>query len=129
MKLEFLHDVNEYGEDVMRLYDFDTVQAEKFRMAIQETVIENKKPLDLSALDFIQSINCKLVLHIAEEDEGILTHDRKVFFCDLTIDGYKNMVRLIAPYCKKDSRSFQMLYDLDTEIDFLFSPFGESAIS
>lgn len=129
MKLEFLEDVNEYGDDVMRLYDFDKVQAEKFRSAIIETVIENEKPLDLSSLDYIESINCKLILHLAEEDEGILTHDQKVFFCDLTLDGYKNMIRLIEPYCKKETRSFQMLYDLDTEIDFLFSPFGESAIS
>jgi hypothetical protein len=129
MKLEFLKDVNEYGDDVMRLYDFDKVQAEKFRSAIIETVIENEKPLDLSSLDYIESINCKLILHLAEEDEGILTHDRQIFFCDLTVDGYKNMARLIEPYCKKETRSFQMLYDLDTEIDFLFSPFGESAIS
>jgi hypothetical protein len=128
MKLEFLEDINEYGDDVMRLYDFDKDQAEQFRMAIQETVIENNQSLDLSTLHYLESINCKLIFHIAEEDEGILTHDRKTFFCDLTINGYKNMVRLIEPYCKKETRSFQMLYDLDTEIDLVFSPFGESAL-
>ncbi|MCE3279607.1 MAG: hypothetical protein K0S44_1798 [Bacteroidetes bacterium] len=128
MKLEYLEDVNEYGDDVIRLYDFDKIQAEKLSSAIKNTVIDNEQSLDLSTLDFIENINCKLILHIAEDDEGILTHDQKVFFCDLTVDGYRNMIRLMEPFTKKDTRSFQMLYDLDTEIDFLFSPYGESAL-
>jgi hypothetical protein len=128
MKLEFLEDVNEYGEDVIRLFDFDKIQARQFRQAIQETIIEQNTSLDLNTLPFIEPLNCRLILHISDEDEGILSHDRKLFFCDLTIEGYKNMMRLIEPYCQKETRSFQMLYDLDTEIDFLFSPFGESAL-
>jgi hypothetical protein len=50
--------------------------------------------------------------------------DNKTFFCDLTMDGYKNMIQLLEPFCIKDSRSFTMLYDLDTQMDFLFSPYG-----
>lgn len=128
MKLEYLEDVNEYGDDVIRLYDFDKTQAAKLSSAIQNTVIENEQSLDLSSLDFIECVNCRLILHIAEDDEGILTHDQKVFFCDLTVSGYRNMICLMEPFTKKDTRSFQMLYDLDTEIDFLFSPYGESAL-
>lgn len=128
MKLEYLEDVNEYGDDVIRLYDFDKTQAAKLSSVIQKTVIENEQSLDLSRLDFIECVNCRLILHIAEDDEGILTHDQKVFFCDLTVNGYRNMIRLMEPFTKKDTRSFQMLYDLDTEIDFLFSPYGESAL-
>ena len=125
MKLEFLDNINEYQDQLIRLYDFDKTEADKFRKIIQETIIDNKKSLDLNSLDFIQPVNCKLILHIAEEDEGIITIDNQLFFCDLTIDGYKNIVHLIEPYCNKNTRSFQMLYDLDTQIDFLFSPFGE----
>jgi hypothetical protein len=128
MKLEFLEDVNEYGDDVMRLYDFDMSEAKLFQQEILQTVITNNNSLDLSKLEFIESLNCKLILHIADEDEGIITHDEKTFFCDLTIDGYKNMIRLIEPYTKKESRSFQHLYDLDTEIDFIFSPQAGSAL-
>jgi hypothetical protein len=128
MKLEYLEDVNEYGDDVIRLYDFDKTQAAKLSSVIQNTIIENEQSLDLSTLDFIECVNCKLILHISEDDEGILTHDQKVFFCDLTVNGYRNMIRLMEPFTKKDTRSFQMLYDLDTEIDFLFSPYGESAL-
>ena len=124
MKLEFLDEVNEYGDQVIRLYNFDKSEAIKFRDAIQNTVINNNSSLDLNTLDYIEHINCKLILHISETDEGILTMDNKTFFCDLTMDGYKNMVQLIEPFCIKESKSFTMLYDIDTQVDFLFSPYG-----
>lgn len=122
MKLEFLDSINEYGDHIVKLYDFNKEEAVKFRQAIQETIIGANKPLDLNSLDFIQPVNCKLILHISDTDEGVFSIDNKTFFCDLTIEGYKEMLRLIEPYCNKNTRSFQMLYDLDTEIDLLFSP-------
>ncbi|MES2396979.1 MAG: hypothetical protein V4549_13290 [Bacteroidota bacterium] len=122
MKLEFLDTINEYGDHIVKLYDFDKEEAAKFRQAIQETILNSNRPLDLNSLDFIQPVNCKLILHISDTDEGVFSIDNKTFFCDLTIEGYKEMLRLIEPYCNKNTRSFQMLYDLDTEIDLLFSP-------
>ena len=122
MKLEFLDTINEYGDHIVKLYDFDKVEAAKLRKAIQETIINANESLDLNSLDFIQPVNCKLILHISDADEGIFSNNHQTFFCDLTVDGYKEMLRLIEPYCNKSMRSFQMLYDLDTEIDFLFSP-------
>lgn len=122
MKLEFLDSINEYGDHIVKLYDFDKEEASKFRQAIQETIINSNRPLDLNSLEFIQPVNCKLILHISDTDEGVFSIDNKTFFCDLTIEGYKEMLRLIEPYCNKNTRSFQMLYDLDTEIDLLFSP-------
>ena len=124
MKLEYVDSINEYGDHIVKLYDFGKDEAVKFRQAIVETVINSGKSLDLNSLKFIQAVNCKLILHISDTDEGIFSMDNKVFFCDLTIDGYKNMIKLIEPFCNKETRSFQMLYDLDTEIDFLFSPYG-----
>lgn len=124
MKLEFRDNVNEYGDQVIRLYNFDKTEAIKFQNAIKETVIGKHQPLDLNSLDFIEPVNCKLILHISETDEGILTMDQNTFFCDLTLDGYKNMIQLIEPFCLKETKSFTMLYDLDTQVDFLFSPYG-----
>ena len=124
MKLEFLDNVNEYNDQVIRLFNFDKTEAIKFRDAVQTTVIDGNSSLDLSSLDFIEHINCKLILHLSDEDEGIFSIDDKLFFCDLTLDGYKHMIHLIEPFCIKDSRSFKMLYDLDTKMDFLFSPYG-----
>ena len=40
MKLEFLDNVNEYGDQVIRLYNFDRSEAIKFRDAIQNTIIK-----------------------------------------------------------------------------------------
>jgi len=122
MKLEFLDTINEYGDHIVKLYDFNKEEAVKFRQAIRETIIGANRPLDLNSLDFIQPVNCKLILHISDTDEGVFSIDNKTFFCDLTIEGYKEMLRLIEPYCNKNTRSFQMLYDLDTAIDLLFSP-------
>lgn len=124
MKLQFLDNVNEYGDQVIRLYNFDKTEARKFQTALKETVLDKHLPLDLNSLDFIESVNCKLILHISDTDEGILSMDHKTFFCDLTIEGYRNMYQLIEPFCLKDTKSFTMLYDLDTQVDFLFSPYG-----
>jgi hypothetical protein len=124
MKLEFLDNVNEYQDQVIRLYNFDSSEALKFSNAIKRTIIEAEQSLDLNSLEFIENVNCKLILHISETDEGIFSMDNKTFFCDLTMDGYKNMIQLLEPFCKKNSRSFTMLYDLDTQMDFLFSPYG-----
>lgn len=124
MKLEFLDNVNEYQDQVIRLFNFDKTEAVRFRDAIQKTIIDSNRPLDLNSLDFIEPVNCKLILHISDTDEGIITIDNRTFFCDLTIEGYKHMIQLIAPFCLKETRSFTMLYDLDTQVDFLFSPYG-----
>ena len=124
MKLGFLDNVNEYGDQVVRLYNFNKAEAILFRDAVQKTVIDANQSLDLLSLEFIEHTNCKLILHIAETDEGILTMDNETFFCDLTMEGYKNMIRLIEPFCIKESKSFKMLYDIDSQVDFLFSPYG-----
>jgi hypothetical protein len=55
-------------------------------------------------------------------DEGILTKDNQTFFCILTIDGFKKMIKLIAPFCKKESKGYQYLYEIDNPIDLLFCP-------
>lgn len=124
MKLEFLDNINEYQDQVIRLFDFNKAEAILFRDEIRKTIIEQRSPLNINSLTFIEPINCKLILHISETDEGILTMDNKTFFCDLTIEGYENMIQLIEPFCTKETKSFKMLYDLDTQIDFLFSPYG-----
>ena len=49
MKLDYIDNVNEYGDNIVRLYDFDKSHAEKFRQTIQDTIILNKKDLDLSS--------------------------------------------------------------------------------
>lgn len=136
MTLQYIKDMSHGGrladveaDEIMRLYGFDKTQAIKFRTLVQSTVIDGKKQLDLSAVDFIERMNCNLTLRLADEDLGITRESNKVFFCDLTKEGYLKMLELIEPFCGRKSHGFTWLYDLDTPIEFLFSPEGtEKAI-
>jgi hypothetical protein len=123
LKLEFLENVNEYDEHIIKLSDFDSAQAIQFRDWISHLITGKEKYLNITTLDFIKPINCKVILRVAEEDLGIWTTDKEHFICDLTIEGYKNIIKLIEPFCKRESKGYQYLYDLDTPIDFLFSGF------
>ena len=132
MKLEFLDDISNGGQfqsvmtdRLVRLYDFDQIQADKFRKTIQQTLIDQGRQLSLNEIDFIESVNCSLTLRISEKDLGIKSNDNSTFFCDLTSNGYENMINLIEPFCKKDNDGYQWLYDIDSPIEFLFSPSGE----
>lgn len=124
MQLDFIDKINEYGDNIVRLYDFNMAEADKFRQIVQQTIVVNKKPLELTSLDFIEARNCTLTLRISEEDEGITTGNDKEFFCDLTIEGYRQMIILLEQFCKKETKGYQFLYDIDSQTDFLFSPAG-----
>jgi hypothetical protein len=124
MQLDYNANVNEYGDNIVRFYDFDMAEAEKFKLAVQEAIIINKKPLDIAKLDFIQARNCNLILRISDEDLGIESTDNVNFFCDLTLGGYKQMVSLLEPFCKRETTGYQWLYDVDSSTDLLFSPGG-----
>ena len=122
MEVDYIENVNGLNENVVRLYKFDKVEAILFRDLLVETMINKKQKLDLSKVDFITLRNCNLIFGLFKSDEGILTKDNETFFCILTLDGFKNMVKLIEPFCKKESRGHQYLYDVDTPTDLLFCP-------
>ncbi|WP_439132358.1 hypothetical protein [Polaribacter sp.] len=122
MKLDYIENYNELQENLVRLYNFDKSEAIKFRDLLIEVVILKKQKLDLAQVDFIEPVNCNLILGLFKTDEGILTKDNQTFFCILTVKGFENMIKLITPFCKKESRAHQYLYDIDNPTDFLFCP-------
>ena len=122
MELDYIENVNGLGENIVRLYNFNKTEAIKLKELIEDIIINKKQRLDLSQIDFIEPRNCNLVLGLFKSDEGILSEDNKTFYCILTLRGDINMVNLIEPFCKKESRGFQYLYDIDNPTDFLFSP-------
>lgn len=124
MKLDFIDNINEFGENVVRLYDFDKEDAILLRDLIINTIVERKQRLDLSKIDFIESRNCNLILGLFKTDEGILSSDNETFYCALTLDNYKNMLKLMEPFCLNNTKGYQYLYDIDNPTDFLFSPAG-----
>ena len=109
MKLDFIDHINEFGENVIRLYDFDKNEAIKLRDLIINTIVERKQRLDLSKVDFIEPRNCNLILGLFKTDEGILSSDNKTFYCALTLDNYLNMLKLIEPFCLKNTKGYQYL--------------------
>ena len=122
MELDYIENVNGLGENVVRLYNFNKAEAIQFRALLQDTIINKKQKLDLSEIDFIAPRNCNLIFGLFKSDEGIITKDNETFFCILTLFGFKNMLKLLEPFCNKESRSFQYLYDIDNPTDLLFSP-------
>jgi hypothetical protein len=121
MKLEFSENVNEYDEHIIRLSEFDAAQVKKFQAWVNQLATGKETYINITTLDFMKAINCKVILRVSKEDRGIWTTDRVHFICDLTIEGYKKMISLLEPFSKKESKSYQYLYDLDTPIDFLLS--------
>jgi len=126
MKLEFLYKINEFDEHAVRLSDFNSAQARMFRDALQKNIIEEKSPLEVHTLEFIEAVNCLFTLRISSEDIGIEDVDGKHLYCDLTIGGYKNMLKLLQPFCNKESKGYEWLYDIDTPIGLLFSAGNQS---
>ena len=126
MELDYIENINGHDENIVRLYNFNKKEAIKFSTLIKETIIEKRQKLDLSEVDFIERRNCNLIFGLFKSDEGILTKDNETFFCILTLDGFVKMLELIAPFCKKESRSYQYLYDIDNPTDLLFCPSATS---
>jgi hypothetical protein len=125
MQLDYIDNINEYGEDIVRLYDFSKEEAILFRDAIKLIVIANKKELHLASLEFIEPRNCYLTLRLADIDEGIVTDDQVNFYCYLTFDGYEELLSRVEPFCLKETKAYRMLYeDIDNPTDFLFAPAG-----
>lgn len=126
MKLEYLPEINAYNDSLIRLYDFDVTQAVRLQAQISQTIIDRRTELDLSKLDFISSINCNLIFRLSDRDQGISTKDNYLFFCDLTLKRFEEMILIIEPFTKETKKGhFNWLYDLNIPIELLFSADGE----
>ena len=124
MELDYIENVNGLGENIVRLFDFNKAEAILFRDLLKEMIIEKKQKLDLSQIDFINTTNYNLIFGLFKSDEGILTKDKETFFCILTIEGFIKMINFLEPFCKKESKGYTCLYDIDNPTDLLFSPYA-----
>ncbi|MFZ4399260.1 MAG: hypothetical protein ACOYO1_04435 [Bacteroidales bacterium] len=124
MELDYIDNFNAYGDNIIRLYNFDRKESVKFYEILFQQIIVNKTELKLSSIDFIQARNCSLTMQISDIDEGITSTDDKSFICRLTKGGYEKMLQLLLPFCEKETKGFQYLYDIDSLTDFLFTPSG-----
>lgn len=120
MKIEFLPNAHRPKEHILRIFDFDMKQARLFSDAIK-LVIGEGRTVHLAEFDFIQLVNCNLSLRISGMDIGVITDDDHNFYCKMSVSGYEAMLKLIEPFCQKESRSYAWMYDLDNPIDLLLS--------
>jgi len=125
MKAEYLSNINYPTDSLIRLFDFELEEIIQFRDRIQQIVIENRNPLDLSELKFIEQINCGLIFHISSEDRGIEKLNGTDFICNLTVKSYENLLGYLAPFCDDHLSGFQwLLYETNTPIELLLSQSG-----
>jgi hypothetical protein len=122
MELDYIENVNGLEQNIVRLYNFNKAEAIQFRDLIQDTIVSKRQKLDLSQVDFITPRNCNLIFGLFKSDEGIMTKDNETFFCVLTLAGFNKMLRLLEPFCKRESKGYQYLYDIDNLTDLLFCP-------
>ena len=124
MELDYIENTNEFGESIIRLYNFDKSEAIKFRDLIEDTIVNKKQKLDLSQVNFIERRNCNLILGIFKSDEGMISIDNKTFYCALTHEYYHTILKNLEPFCEKETKGYKFLYEIDNPTDFLFSPAG-----
>tara|TARA_B110001454_G_scaffold206372_1_gene216745 strand:- start:2736 stop:3125 length:390 start_codon:yes stop_codon:yes gene_type:complete len=122
MEIDYLDDINGHDQNIVRLYNFNKAEAIQFRDLLKDTIIDKRQKLDVSKVDFIEPRNCNLIFGLFKSDEGILTKDNETFFCILTLEGFNKMIELIEPFCKKESKGYQYLYDIDNPTDLMFCP-------
>jgi hypothetical protein len=124
MRLDYIENTDEYGDDMVRLYDFKREESVKFHRLVQDFLDSGENQINITEVDFIEPRNCTLMFCITDEDEGIVTDDGINFCCNLTRKGFLKMVSLLEPFCKRETSGYQYLYDVDSPTDFLFSPAG-----
>jgi hypothetical protein len=124
MKIDYIEEVNDFGDSIVRLYNGSKTQSAKLKVAIEKIILKNRQSLLLNSLDFIEESDISLTFHIAMYDEGITSEDDENFNCHLTLTAYRKMIAFIIPFTKKDTKAFQRLYDADNNIDLMFVPSG-----
>ena len=135
MKLEYLDDLTDNGKypsanpnKLIRLYDFNKTEAKQLIDMIHSNLIIGQVPFNLSAVDFIKSINCSLKFQIDDKDYGIeIPSSGNNFICRLTVQTFKEMIGYMEVFARETNSldGYNWLYDPpDNKIDLLFSPGG-----
>jgi hypothetical protein len=106
----------------------DKIKKTKNRLRAYPThqAVQTSGSTALSDLPFVTSVGgCRLILKVGSKDEGTIHVSNAVFECILTRATWENAEGLVEPFCEGNLSGYQWLYDLDTDIEFLFSPSGD----
>lgn len=128
MKIEHLANIDPAHpkDGILRAFDFDSTEACQFKNILSKLANGLIAEIDLSSLPFVTSVGgCHLFLKVGSRDKGTIRVSNTVFECILTRDTWVNAEGLVEPFCEGNLSGYQWLYDLNTDIDFLFPPSGD----
>lgn len=128
MKIEYLPNTDPVHpkDAIFRVFDFNSSEACQFRDILVGLSNGSVSEVHMKELPFIAVAGeCHLVLKVGSMDAGIVTRSGTDFECVLKRNTWKNAACLVEPFCEEELSGHQWLYDLDTDIEFLFSPSGD----
>jgi hypothetical protein len=129
MKIEYLTNTNpDHPKDsILRIFDFTSSEACQFRDILSKLADGSISKIDLSDLPFVVPIaGCRLTLKVGSRDKGVIRLSNTAFECILTKLTWENAEGLVEPFCDtREVSGYQWLYNLDTDIELLFSQNGD----
>ncbi len=128
MKIEHLTNTDPVHpkDSILRIFDFDSPEACQFRDVLSKLASAAISEIDLSDLPFVTSIGgCRLILKVGTRDKGTIRVSNSVFECILTRVTWENAEGLVEPFCEGNLSGYQWLYNLNTNVELLFSPSGD----
>jgi hypothetical protein len=124
MKLEYLPTgPNDSG--LVRLYEYVPEEVRGLKEIIARLAAGAHKRIPLQDEKWIVPVDeCKFSLQKGSGDFGVRRVGPLSFECELTVNGWQNVVVLLDQFCNSKTKRFQWLTRLG-RISFLISPDGE----
>lgn len=125
MKIEFLPDGSP-DCPLIRLYDFDTLQARRLQELILSLVEGTTTEVLLHEALWVRSVNlCGLVLQVLEGNQGVVQGSAsRSFSCRLNRLSWQTIADLISPFCEHSEAGTYQWLDETSAISLLLSPSG-----
>jgi len=125
MKLEFLAEGAD-DRSLIRLYDFDPVEATRLREAFRSLWTGVRQSIPLHEEWWIAPLEqCSLELRLGARDLGVVQRAPSRFECLLTAEGWAEMTVKVDPFCGSEDANGRRWLNRDGEIALLLSPDGQ----
>lgn len=127
MNIEHITNTNpaNSNDSILRLCDFDASEACQFRDILAGLANGSVSRVELKSFSFVHvSADCDLILTVGQKNKGVVILSDNVFECVLTKEKWKDAECLVQPFCEGNMTGYQWLYDLNTDVELLFSPSG-----
>lgn len=123
MKISLIKEYNsDHLEDqIVCLHDFDNKDLMELRNAFL-TVCDGQVVI-LSEQRYIEDSDCRLILSLSVDNEGLKELSVNLYNCFLSKSEYQRIVNEIGSFAQNgyDENTYLWLYDINTPIDFLLS--------